>query len=95
MEPRVPCELVRGYMDFMPHAWNIVSIKRGASDIRMVVDACRPRDIRVETDPEYYCRSVYHVNDLGNSSLLKMLWIQENVFLELICVLGHCIAMPY
>nr|XP_008391011.2 uncharacterized protein LOC103453242 [Malus domestica]XP_028947697.1 uncharacterized protein LOC103453242 [Malus domestica] len=58
VEPRVPCELVRGYMDFMPHAWNIVSIKRGALEIRMVVDACRPRDIRVETDPEYYCRYI-------------------------------------
>ncbi|CAB4292137.1 unnamed protein product [Prunus armeniaca] len=58
LKPRVRCELVRGYLDFMPHAWNIILIKRGSSEIRMVVDACRPLDIREETNPEYYCRYI-------------------------------------
>lgn len=63
MEPRVPCELVRGYLDFMPHAWNIISVKRATEQgdsivTRWVVDACRPNDIRKETDPEYYCRYI-------------------------------------
>ncbi|KAL6194906.1 hypothetical protein ACLB2K_035981 [Fragaria x ananassa] len=76
MDPPVPCELVRGYLDFMPHAWNIISVKkkdstkrgdsikggdlvvRDESRIRMVVDACRPHDVREETDPEYYCRYI-------------------------------------
>lgn len=58
MEPPVPCELVRGYLDFLPHAWNIVPIKRGDSWVRMVVDACRPHDIRDVTDPEYFCRYI-------------------------------------
>ncbi|XP_062169022.1 uncharacterized protein LOC133875048 [Alnus glutinosa] len=58
MEPPVPCELVRGYLDFLPHAWNIVPIKKGDSWVRMVVDACRPHDIRDETDPEYFCRYI-------------------------------------
>ncbi|KAL6189578.1 hypothetical protein ACLB2K_040965 [Fragaria x ananassa] len=76
MDPPVPCELVRGYLDFMPHAWNIISVKkkdstkrgdtikggdlvvRDESQIRMVVDACRPHDAREETDPEYYCRYI-------------------------------------
>ncbi|XVF66601.1 hypothetical protein PTKIN_Ptkin10aG0050600 [Pterospermum kingtungense] len=58
MEPPVPCELVRGYLDFMPHAWNIIPIKRGDSCVRLVVDACRPHDIREETDPEYFCRYI-------------------------------------
>jgi hypothetical protein len=57
MEPPVPCELVRGYLDFLPHAWNVVPIKRGDTWVRMVVDACRPHDIREETDSEYFCRS--------------------------------------
>lgn len=57
MEPPIPCELVRGYLDFSPHAWNIVLIKRGHSWVRMIVDACRPHDIREETDLEYFCRS--------------------------------------
>jgi len=56
MEPPVPCELVRGYLDFMPHAWNIVPVKQGSSWVRMVVDACRPHDIREDTDQEYFCR---------------------------------------
>ncbi|XP_076903080.1 uncharacterized protein LOC143558035 [Bidens hawaiensis] len=58
VEPRVPCELVRGYLDFAPHAWNVVVVKRGDSEVRMVVDACRPHDIREETDPEYYYRYI-------------------------------------
>lgn len=56
MESPVPCELVRGYLDFMPHAWNIVPVKQGSSWVRMVVDACRPHDIREDTDQEYFCR---------------------------------------
>ncbi|OMO54688.1 hypothetical protein CCACVL1_27662 [Corchorus capsularis] len=58
MEPPVPCELVRGYLDFMPHAWNVVLLKRGDSWVRMVVDACHPHDIREETGPEYFCRYI-------------------------------------
>ncbi|XP_057957170.1 uncharacterized protein LOC131150463 [Malania oleifera] len=58
LEPPVPCELVRGYLDFLPHAWNVIPIKRGDIWVRMVVDACRPHDIREETDPEYFCRYV-------------------------------------
>ncbi|KAA8527650.1 hypothetical protein F0562_034955 [Nyssa sinensis] len=54
MEPRVPCELVRGYLDFSPHAWNTVVIKRGDSWVRMIVDACRPHDIREETGPRIF-----------------------------------------
>ena len=58
MEPPVPCELVRGYLDFSPHAWNIILIKRGATWVRMLIDACQPLDIREEKDPEYFCRYV-------------------------------------
>lgn len=58
MEPQVPCELVRGYLDFSPHAWNVIVVKRGDLDIRMIVDACRPHDIREETDPEYFYRYI-------------------------------------
>ena len=58
MDPPIPCELVRGYLDFMPHAWNVILRRRGDSLIRMVVDACHPHDIREETDPEYFCRLV-------------------------------------
>ncbi|KVH93555.1 Armadillo repeat-containing protein 3 and Serine/threonine-protein kinase CTR1 [Cynara cardunculus var. scolymus] len=58
MEPQVPCELVRGYLDFAPHAWNVVVVKRGDSEVRMVVDACRPHDIREEMDPEYFYRYI-------------------------------------
>ena len=57
MEPPIPCELVRGYLDFLPHAWNIILIKRDDIWVRMLVDACRPHDIREENDPEYFCRS--------------------------------------
>ncbi|KAK7357416.1 hypothetical protein VNO80_16701 [Phaseolus coccineus] len=58
MDPSVPCELVRGYLDFSPHAWNIVLIKRGAKWVRMLIDACRPLDIREEKDTEYFCRYI-------------------------------------
>ncbi|KAJ0981615.1 hypothetical protein J5N97_009870 [Dioscorea zingiberensis] len=57
-DPPIPCELVRGYLDFMPHAWNAILVKKGVSWVRMVVDACHPTDIREETDPEYFCRYV-------------------------------------
>uniref|UniRef100_A0A6N2MXS8 Protein kinase domain-containing protein n=1 Tax=Salix viminalis TaxID=40686 RepID=A0A6N2MXS8_SALVM len=58
MDPPVPCELVRGYLDFTPHAWNVILSRRGDSVVRMVVDACRPHDIREETDLEYFSRYV-------------------------------------
>ncbi|KAK4425620.1 Serine/threonine-protein kinase PAK 6 [Sesamum alatum] len=58
MEPRIPCELIRGYLDFSPHAWNVIIIKRGESLVRMIVDACHPHDIREESDPEYFCRYI-------------------------------------
>ncbi|KAL5785640.1 hypothetical protein ACOSQ2_008032 [Xanthoceras sorbifolium] len=58
VEPPVPCELVRGYLDSQPHAWNTILVRRGNSWVRVVVDACRPHDIREETDPEYFCRYI-------------------------------------
>ncbi|URD74714.1 STYKc [Musa troglodytarum] len=58
VDPPIPCELVRGYLDFMPHAWNVVHVRRGNSLMRMVVDACYPTDIREETDIEYFCRYI-------------------------------------
>ncbi|CAN4092876.1 unnamed protein product [Withania somnifera] len=58
IEPRISCELVRGYLDFSPHAWNVIVVKRGESLVRMIVDACHPLDIREETYPEYLCRYV-------------------------------------
>ncbi|XP_043692278.1 uncharacterized protein LOC122642764 [Telopea speciosissima] len=58
MEPPIPCELVRGFLDFMPHAWNIILVRRGDSYVRMVVDACHPTDIREETDQEFSCRYI-------------------------------------
>ncbi|KAL3649021.1 hypothetical protein CASFOL_005424 [Castilleja foliolosa] len=58
MEPQIPCELVRGYLDFSPHAWNVIIIKRDESFVRMIVDACHPHDIREENDPEYLCRYI-------------------------------------
>ncbi|XP_071714916.1 uncharacterized protein [Rutidosis leptorrhynchoides] len=58
VKPRVPCELVRGYLDFAPHAWNVVVVKRGDTEVKMVVDACRPHDIREETDLEYFYRYI-------------------------------------
>ncbi|KAK4258014.1 hypothetical protein QN277_007527 [Acacia crassicarpa] len=58
MEPPVPCELVRGFLDFSPHAWNIIVVNRGDTQVRMLVDACRPHDIREEEDPEFFCRYI-------------------------------------
>ncbi|KAL0285308.1 UNVERIFIED_CONTAM: Mitogen-activated protein kinase kinase kinase A [Sesamum angustifolium] len=58
IEPQIPCELVRGYLDFSPHAWNVIVIKRSESLVRMIVDACHPHDIREESDPEYFCRYI-------------------------------------
>ncbi|CAN6462951.1 unnamed protein product [Victoria cruziana] len=57
-DPPIPCELVRGYLDFMPHAWNVVLIQDGGAWRHLVVDACYPADIREETDPEYFCRYI-------------------------------------
>uniref|UniRef100_A0A6V7QQN9 Protein kinase domain-containing protein n=1 Tax=Ananas comosus var. bracteatus TaxID=296719 RepID=A0A6V7QQN9_ANACO len=58
VDPPIPCELVRGYLDFMPHAWNAVLVRRGNTWVRMVVDACYPTNIREETDAEYFCRYI-------------------------------------
>ncbi|XXG76763.1 hypothetical protein AAC387_Pa08g1050 [Persea americana] len=58
VDPPIPCELVRGYLDFRPHAWNNILVRRGSSLVRMVVDACHPTDIREETDPEFFCRYI-------------------------------------
>ncbi|KAH7281677.1 hypothetical protein KP509_36G058100 [Ceratopteris richardii] len=52
------CELVRGYLDYVPHAWNVVLVKKADSLVRMLVDPCRPLDIREERDPEYFCRYI-------------------------------------
>lgn len=71
MEPPIPCELVRGYLDFMPHAWNYILVKRDDSWVRMVVDACHPHDIREETDPEYYCRYIPLSRTIVSSSSRK------------------------
>ncbi|CAI9260382.1 unnamed protein product [Lactuca saligna] len=35
-----------------------IVVKKGDSDIGMVVDACCPHDIREETDPEYFYRHI-------------------------------------
>ncbi|CAO2821516.1 unnamed protein product [Amaranthus hypochondriacus] len=58
MEPPVPCELIRGYLDFSPHAWNAILVRRGGLWVRMIVDACHPHDIRDEMDAEYLCRYI-------------------------------------
>ncbi|CAI9118369.1 OLC1v1019931C2 [Oldenlandia corymbosa var. corymbosa] len=58
VNPPMHCELVRGFLDFSPHAWNVIAVKRGQSWVRMIVDACHPHDIREETDPEYFCRYI-------------------------------------
>lgn len=52
----MPCELIRGYLDFSPHAWNAILVQRGGLLVRLIIDACRPHDIRDEMDPEYLCR---------------------------------------
>jgi len=68
MEPPVPCELVRGYLDFSPHAWNIILIKRSDTWVRMLVDACRPYDIREEKNTEYFCRYLLPLSKNGCAS---------------------------
>ncbi|KAH9298102.1 hypothetical protein KI387_029784, partial [Taxus chinensis] len=57
-DPPIPCELVRGYMDYMPHAWNAIIINKDNKWVRLIVDTCRPHDIREEEDPEYFCRYI-------------------------------------
>ncbi|XBH72580.1 hypothetical protein VPH35_099833 [Triticum aestivum] len=57
-DPPIPCELVRGHLDYTPHAWNVVPIRQGNILVRMIVDACYPTNIKEETDPEYFCRYV-------------------------------------
>ncbi|XP_024529529.1 uncharacterized protein LOC9651494 isoform X2 [Selaginella moellendorffii] len=80
--PVIPCELVRGYLDYMPHAWNVVLVCRGGVNVRMLVDACRPLDIRLESDPEYFCRYIptrrIHVQprvvELGSGTFLPLFY---------------------
>ncbi|KAF9621897.1 hypothetical protein IFM89_028485, partial [Coptis chinensis] len=60
MVPPIPCKLVRRYLDFLPHAWNIIPVRRNDSWVRMVVNACYPTDIREETETEYFCRSILY-----------------------------------
>ncbi|KAG0621501.1 hypothetical protein M758_3G025100 [Ceratodon purpureus] len=57
-DPVIPCELVRGYLDYMPHAWNVILVEDNKSSVRVLVDGCRPLDIRHESDPEYFCRYI-------------------------------------
>lgn len=57
-DPPILCELVRGYMDYAPHAWNVILVNRDGKWVRMLVDACRPVDIRREDDPEYFYRYI-------------------------------------
>lgn len=57
-DPPIPCELVRGHLDYTPHAWNIVPVKKRNGWVRMIVDACYPTNIKEETDPEYFCRYI-------------------------------------
>ncbi|KAL0376660.1 UNVERIFIED_CONTAM: Mitogen-activated protein kinase kinase kinase A [Sesamum calycinum] len=40
------------------HMPGMLSLKRGESLVRMIVDACHPHDIREESDPEYFCRYI-------------------------------------
>ncbi|KAF9612438.1 hypothetical protein IFM89_000186 [Coptis chinensis] len=68
MVPPIPCELVRGYLDFLPHAWNIIPVRRDDSWVRMVVDACCPTDIREETETVFL-----QVNPLFHFFLFSML----------------------
>ena len=35
--------------------------QRNASNVRVLVDGCRPLDIRHESDPEYFCRYFPHL----------------------------------
>jgi len=47
---------VRGHLDYTPHAWNVVPVRKANGWVRMIVDACYPTNIKEETDPEYFCR---------------------------------------
>jgi serine/threonine protein kinase len=42
----------------MPHAWNVILVESENSSVRVLVDGCRPLDIRHESDPEYFCRYI-------------------------------------
>ncbi|KAG4393516.1 hypothetical protein GLYMA_03G105601v4 [Glycine max] len=75
MVPPVPCELVRGYLHFSPHAWNIILIKRGATWVQMLIDACRPLDIREEKDPEYFCRIIWRSCQKLVKSMFLWSWL--------------------
>ncbi|GJM96571.1 hypothetical protein PR202_ga13422 [Eleusine coracana subsp. coracana] len=57
-DPPIPCELVRGHLDYTPHAWNVVPVRKGNGWVRMIVDACYPSNIKEETDQEYFCRYI-------------------------------------
>ncbi|CAH9083659.1 unnamed protein product [Cuscuta epithymum] len=76
--PHIPCELVRGYLDFSPHAWNVIVIECSGRLVRMIVDACHPHDIREETDLEYLCRYVplsrvnSSLNPVGSSASVSV-----------------------
>lgn len=88
MDPPVPCELVRGYLDFSPHAWNIILMKRGVTWVRMLVDACRPHDIREEKDPEYFCR---YLSPLSKKGCTTPFFIVKRPF----CLLYHIIFLKF
>ncbi|KAG4925635.1 hypothetical protein JHK87_051175 [Glycine soja] len=80
MAPPGPCELVRGYLHFSPHAWNIILIKRGATWVQMLIDACRPLDIRQEKDPEYFCRYVRPESKVDEANI----WLFGCLLLEML-----------
>ncbi|GAQ79493.1 Protein kinase superfamily protein [Klebsormidium nitens] len=46
--PLIKCELVRGYLDYEPHAWNMVLFEEEGELRRLLVDACRPGRIHNE-----------------------------------------------
>jgi hypothetical protein len=35
-DPPIPCELVRGHLDYTPHAWNVVHVRQGGDWLRIV-----------------------------------------------------------
>lgn len=82
MEPPVPCELIRGYLDFSPHAWNAILVRRGGLWVRMIVDACHPHDIRDEMDAEYLCRCLYYSlhNVLFFVAIVKLVVVNKAIF---------------
>lgn len=93
MEPPIPCELVRGYLEFMPHAWNIILVKKGDSLVRMVVDACHPHDIREETDPEYYCRSVFFLFFISSGFLWCLIFFMRFCFWKICGITYLCFGV--